>query len=300
MHRVHCVSATGYLFKFEKELVHLMDPSSLPVGLGGTVASIEPYLRKLYLIIRKRSKKKEAQERLIGALRALEDLKSAIEDIKKCGSEFLEAIDVKGAPIGAMAADRLYGIGARSLIATANILAATRKLALQADRISRYESFMADLKVLNKPQYEFVMMLSRSIKLGKLDPSEFPTYISLYGSRELHEGMRDAEKALAPIEDRMLEIIEAIPPPFRHREKAIRHAVNQLGKERENIVSMDDKVTQELLDASPDWMRALSDMAERSAKKGREVAERRARRSLSPKKGPPPTTVWPQRQRKKH
>jgi hypothetical protein len=112
--------------------------------------------------------------------------------------------------------------------------------------------------------------------------------------------MREAQKALAPMEDRIIEVIETIPLPFRPREKAIKHAFNLLVAERENLVPMNDQVTRELLDASPDWMRALSNMAQRSLEKGAEVASRRARRTPSPKKGPPPTAVWPQRNRKKH
>lgn len=255
---------------------------------------MEPLLHRLALFIKKKSKKKEAAEGLANALSAIEDLEKAIEDMKESGRRMKDLVEKAQIPIQFGVADKLYQEIGVWMVVMARINLGLVRLARQAKSVTQYETFMSDLKHLDKPVYESLQMFARSYKDGKVDVSEMPTFIALYGPRELGREMEKAQKEqLEPLTKKLEGIVETIPLPIRHRVKDLGRSYNGLSDSRSDLVEPTEEVIHRMLDSSPPWMRSFTQVIEKASKRSVEIAAKRALGRVPSKKPTPSGQKWP-------
>jgi hypothetical protein len=262
---------------------------------------MEPLLHRLQLLLRKRALRKDAREKLEGALTAIEDLEEAIKKLMTCGKNFWRIVEEGGARVGALTADRLYAEEVNWMFAVTDLIIALRKLTRQAEAVTHFESFMNDLKHLDKPMYEMIRMLGRAYEGGKVNPSEFPTFMALYTpqkhQKELH-GVIQAE--LVPFVDKLDDMLDAMPLPFRGRLLALKRGAEKLKETNGYITTVNEETAERMFDQSPDWLKALSRLYDKATKRGIEIAKQRAvARAPPPKKSRGGAIIWPPPKKKR-
>lgn len=136
---------------------------------------MRPVVHRLWLFLRKRSEKKKTTERLLGALHATEKLDKALRKLEAIGKRFREMTETMVPPVGMATADKMYLELLEWIRSTCEVMTGLQELVQQAENIMHFETFMDDLKHLDKELYEFVRMLARANKNGAVDPTEFPT-----------------------------------------------------------------------------------------------------------------------------
>ena len=253
---------------------------------------LAPVVHRLSLIIRKRSKKKEMREQLKQALSAAEDLEKAQDEMIRIGKEFERLLDGAKTPVPPGYADKLYTTSGKWMAANANIMLGMVKLAQQAQILSHFKPFMDDLRHLFPSVYAFVMMMDRSYKEGKLEMTEFPTFIALYGPKGMDEAADIVKAEMDKYEAKLSAIAETMPEPFRHRVPVLRRSYQEMMKARGGIATTNESIIQALLARAPPWMRTLSEIAEKSVQRAAQIALKRANR-YTPRKFPPQPGKWP-------
>ena len=239
----------------------MVDLLSLPMGVGETVGSLVIFTDRLKLYLRRKQRRKEIAEQVHRALSAIDSLAKAREAWDASGRRLVKLIDEAAIPVPVGMADQLYAEYSVWMVSLAADLLALVKVASQAKMLSKYETLMHDLKIVDKPVYELVMMLSRSYGDGKLDLAEFPTFLALYGPQiDDDEAKQYIEREVPPRIAKIKKLAGRIPPPFRRRVPSMKKAVLTLQDSQKSIAHLEDAELKAVIDALPGWMADLAKM----------------------------------------
>ena len=244
------------------------------------------------MFLRKRSKKKEMREMLKGALSATEDMDEAIKELRNCGKDFQQILDTIRLPVQLGVADKLYLLTGKWMAANAHLMQSFIKLAQQFQSLARFQTVVSDLKYLDRPVYELVMLFDRSYKEGKLELTDFPTFIGMFGPKGMDDVVAKTKELMDRHTSKLGGIAETIPEPLRVRIPMLRRSAKELTEAREGIATTSESVIQALLARAPPWMRTMNEIMEKASKRAAEIALRRANR-YPPRKFPPPPRKWP-------
>jgi hypothetical protein len=269
-----------------------LDYSTLPAGIGGAATAIAPYVHRLSLFLKKRSKKKEMREMLKGALSALEDMDDAIKELSDCGKDFLQILETIRFPVQLGVADKLYVLTGKWMVANSHLMLGFVKLAQQCQSLARFETVVSDLKYLDRPVYELVMLFARSYKEGKLELTDFPTFLAMFGPKGMDEVVAETKQLVDKNARKLEQVAETIPEPIRTRIPILKRSANELTEATKNIATTNESVIQSLLARAPPWMRTMDEIVEKARKRARDIAIKRANR-YPPRKYPPQPNKWP-------
>ncbi|MDG6900146.1 MAG: hypothetical protein JRM88_06250 [Nitrososphaerota archaeon] len=239
----------------------MVDLLSLPLGAGQAVGSLMVLTDRLKLYLRRKQRKKEIAEQVHRALNAIDSLAKAQKALSDSGSRLVKLIDETPVPVPVGMADHLYDEYAVWMVSLSADLLSLVNLASQARNLSKYETLMHDLKIVDKPVYELVMMLSRSYEDGKLDLREFPTFLALYGPHvDDGEARAYIEKEVTPRVAKIKRLMGRLPPPFRRRLPSLKKAALELAGSQKSIAHLEETQLKALTDALPGWMSELAMM----------------------------------------
>lgn len=269
-----------------------MDYSSLPGGVGGAATAIAPIAHRLSLYLQRRSKKIEMQSILKDALGAIDELSEAQSELAKVGEEYAREVVSVRIPVELGPADRLYLLSVRWMGANAKIILSLVKLAQQANSFAKLSTIMDDLKVLDRPAYELVRLLERSYREGKLDLTDFPTYIAVFGPKDMDKVVEGVQEEMEQFMPKLERVIETLPEPRRIRLPTLRRSLEELTQANKNIATTQESIIQALLARAPPWMKSMVEIYEKAAQKAIQLAMRRANR-YPPRKPTRQSLRWP-------
>jgi hypothetical protein len=178
---------------------------------------------------------------------------------------------------------------------------ALNQLAQQAETVTKFKTFMDDLRHLDRLSYEFVGLLARARKNGVVDTSEFPMFASLFMPRRLNREISEAvNETLKPLTPKIEELAWSLPPPFRVQIPPIKRGFETMKDASVRLAPMSDQTRKQLERSSPEWVATMSEMMEEAWETGMKIAKSRNRARAPP---PPPVRggkeQWRRQWRKK-
>jgi hypothetical protein len=269
-------------------------------ALGGGLGSLVPLLLKAKETLIKQAKKKENRERLSDALRSLDNIENCLKKSKELAISVSEIIrNAQEAPTQ-NDAEQLYAKVADIFENMARMHSSFRQLCKEAKTISEFD-FIEEVKLNDRKSYALIMFFAKCYRKGKVDISELPMFISLYGPKpkanRKHEKVAEDKLAeYAPVLAKTKRIANKLPRPvIRTTMTRLRRSFIDLGDQANYIEKLDDDVATRLQSQSPDWMAPLNELLNDAFADFEKAMEQRGFRAQGKKVGPPPhhTARWP-------
>jgi hypothetical protein len=266
-------------------------------GIGGGIEAIAGLFAKLKEVLTKESQREENRERLRAAIRVLDTLETSLKQGEEIGKSIGKLIEEAKDPPTRNDSERLYSKLADFFDHLRSFHELYIELCRESKVISQFE-FIDRLHKTDPEISEMVVFLGKCYDNGKVDVRDLPTFISLYGPRRknYHKISNLIDEKLKE-HDSVLVKTKRIAPklllPTRATQRQLMRSLIALAKQKDTFVKLDNKVADQLLEQSPDWMSSLSELMKDAKERFERIIS--VSRPYAPRKRDSNLNIWPPR-----
>jgi hypothetical protein len=257
-----------------------VDIAAAAEQISAVFVSFKPLIDRLVKLLKKRSRRKEARASVALALSALEKLQASLDNLTEIGWEFVDILEEAKVPASVTTSVKLYRQLAKWLDGSAELVYALAAVVNQAEELAKIDSFMDELKGLDKALYEFVKLLARCKKDGSLDFSGLPAFVAVYvrHEREKTDLELRVKDIVEPLMDKAERVGESLQPPFRKEVPQLKRAFEKAGEAGKKLAPLSDTTQFGMRKASTGWAILSLDLVDVGLKVGLDVSRRKIAR----------------------